>query len=175
MTPSNDSGLGEAELKALVDWWRSVNSDKASGSARADRAVLRRAGSVQDVIFTPAYHRVHAALEQAHGGRWSAAEEDRIAAIVGLSAHVKRLNELSLPAAMSERPKDIDRNRVSELRFRRLLDSADIDTLFVGLRRTLPLIDHAVRLESLAKDVFYWGDIVKKRWAYGYNWSKAQA
>lgn len=173
MTPSNDPGLGEAEVKALVGWWHSVNSDKASGSARADRAVLKRAGSVQAVVVTPAYQRVYAALKKAHGDRWSPDGEDRIAAIVGLSAHVKKLSDFSLPKAMSAQPQGTDRNPVSELRFRRLLDSPDIDALFIGLRRVLPLIDYAVRLEALANDVFYWGDSVKKRWAYDYNWSQA--
>lgn len=173
MILSNDADLREAEIKALVGWWHCVNSDEAPGSARADRAVLKRAGSVQAVIVTPAYQRAYVVLKKAHGGRWSPDEEDRIAAIVGLSAHVRKLGELSLPKAMSTPPKGTDRNPVSELRFRRLLDSPDIDALFVGLRRTLPLIDHTVRLEALAKDIFSWGDDVKKSWAYDYNWPPA--
>lgn len=82
---------------------------------------------------------------------------------------------MSLPEAMSKAGEGSHRNPVSELRFSRLLDAPDIEALFIGLRRTLSLIGHAVDPASLTSDVFDWGDIVKKRWAYTYAWPKKSA
>ena len=63
-----------------------------------------------------------------------------------------------------------DKPAVSPLRFMRLLESPDIDALFSGLRRALPLIQHRADVLQLATDVVNWGDAVKKRWAYAYRW-----
>ena len=153
-----DSYVGET----LLEWWQKLED------RRGDRADLRRAASVTDVAKLPAYQRLYARLDPVR--ECTPHEQDRLAAVVGLLAHLKVASEQSLPQAMSERPQDSDRNPVSELRFRRLLDSPDIDALFTGLRRVLPLIEHKADLLKLAGDVFYWGDKVKKRWAYDYRW-----
>ena len=99
------------------------------------------------------------------GGDW---RNDRLAAAAGLLAHVRSHNERPLPKAMSEG--EGDKRRVSPLRFTRLLEAPDIDTLFAGLRRTLPLLGHQADVLALATDVVNWGDSVKKRWAYDYDW-----
>lgn len=173
MPMSRTFNLSITAIEELVRWWQKISSETASGNARADRAVLRRAANIDAVVLSSAYQRVHAEMAKAHNGRpWQDWENDRVAVIVGLAAHLKENVSLSLPEAMSYRREGSDRNPVSELRFRRLLESPDIDTLFSGLRRILPLINHAVDLRSLSRDVFGWGDGVKKRWAYAYNWSK---
>ena len=77
-------------------------------------------------------------------------------------------SEHNLAVAMSE----ADKPAVSPLRFMRLLESPDIDTLFTGLRRTLPLLEHQADVLALATDVVNWDDSVKKRWAYDYDWPK---
>ncbi len=164
-------GLPAASVSALLRWWKTLVIENPSGAARADRAVLRRANDLTAVACLPAYQRVYRAMASAEGaGDWQDYQRERIAAVVALLAHVKAENALSVPKAMSQRAEGSDRNPVSELRFRRLLDATDTQTLFVGLRRTLPLIEHRVNPESLVKDLFFWGDVVKKRWAYDYAW-----
>ena len=71
---------------------------------------------------------------------------------------------------MSQKESGQDRPPVSELRFMRLLESPDLDALFIGLRRALPLAKHSVDVLALANDVVHWSDAVKKRWAYSYEW-----
>lgn len=155
----------------FLSWWHSLTSETASGAARADRAVLRRADSLTAVACTPAYQRIYRRLVAANGGEsWQAYEQERIAALIGLAAHVKPGGTMTLPQAMSHPAEAGDRNPVSELRFARLLDAPDMEALFTGVRRSLPLIDHKVDIKSLADDVFGWGDVVKKRWAYAYKW-----
>ena len=163
--------LGHAAKGAFLKWWHTISSETAGGTARADRATLKRAADLTAVACTPAYQRVYRDMVAANGGEpWPAFQQERIAALVGLAAHVKVNSTRTLPQAMSDRPEGADRNPVSDLRFSRLLNSPDIEALFNGLRRCLPLINHEVNPESLARDVFEWGDAVKKSWAYAYRW-----
>jgi CRISPR system Cascade subunit CasB len=173
---TNRHALGDAPKAVLKRWWHSISSENPSGSARADRAVLKRADNLLSVACTAAYQRVYRDMATAHANEpWRAYQQERIAAIVALAAHVKESTAYSLPKAISHPTEGSDRNPVSELRFARLLDAPDIEALFTGLRRSLPLIGHAVDVLSLADDVYGWGDVVKKRWAYDYAWPKKSA
>ncbi len=166
MAHLHSQGFPSAATGALLRWWRTLVVENPSGAARADRATLRRAADLTAVACLPAYQRVYRSMD----GEWQDFQKERLAAVVALLAHVKRESSLSFPEAMSQKPEGSDRNPVSALRFQRLLDAPDIESLFSGLRRALPLIDHRVNPESLIRDVFFWGDGTKKRWAYGYAW-----
>lgn len=184
---------------ALLQWWEGLNvhqaprrtrdDEKTTGSEetalhvrgdRAGRAVLRRADSVTAVVMTPTYQRLHRRLCAAG---WQAREwpDDHLAAAIGLLAHVEVDDDQPLPRAMSCRSRgdsdpstSDDRPPVSPLRFMRLLESPDVDALFTGLRRALPLLSQGggirADVRALATDVVNWGDGVKKRWAYAYDW-----
>lgn len=145
----------------LLRWWQGLDDD------RGGRAALRRAPDITAVVMLPAYQRLHRRLLAA-GWPADTWRNDYLAAAAGLLAHVKQNAGPALPAAMSQH--DGDKRTVSPLRFTRLLESPDIDTLFAGLRRTLPLLQHQADVLALATDVVNWGDAVKKRWAYGYDW-----
>jgi CRISPR system Cascade subunit CasB len=154
----------------LLAWWQGLDDD------RAGRAILRRASSPTLVAISAPYQRLYRRLQSAG---WPAdarpQDNDRLAGIVGLLAHVKENESRPVPAAMSQRDEGGDRPQVSELRFMRLLDAPDSDALYVGLRRVLPLMKHQLDVLSLANDFLYWGDNVKKRWAYGYHWPDKSA
>lgn len=161
MMLKKDAGVG----KALLDWWEGLEDDRAS------RAVLRRAGSLTAVTLTPPYQGLYRRLRGADpAGGIRSFHDDRFAAVAGLLAHVERNDERAPAEAMSRRREGEDRPRVSPLRFQRLLEAPDLDALFVGIRRVLPLMDHSVDVLALADDVLHWGDAVKKRWAYAYEW-----
>lgn len=166
-----DYTLAEPVISAYLNWWRAISSEKATGTARADRAELRRAHDLNAVALTPAFQRFYRKLAEARPDeKWKDWQQERLAAIAGLSVHVKSESELNLPEAMSKREKDSDRNPVSQLRFARLLDAPDVEGLFSGLRRVMPLIDKQVNPTALANDLFGWGEQVKKKWAYAYAW-----
>lgn len=150
----------------VLRWWRNLDDDTGG------RAALRRASDLTAVVMSPAYQRLYRRLRAAG---WPDApwQNDRLAAAAGLLVHVRELDERSLPVAMSQR--DGDKPCVSPLRFRRLLESPDVDTLFTGLRRTLPLLQHQANPLALATDVVGWGDRVQKRWAYEYDWPEQKA
>lgn len=152
-----ESALGHA----LLRWWNGLENDKG---ARAD---LRRAHDLTAIALTGAYQRLYRQMVLAG---WPVEAEpwrnERLAAIAGLLAHVKSEDGRSLPLAMSEG----ERPPLSELRFRRLLEAPTLDDVFVSLRRALPLIGYQANIHQLANALLFWGDKVKKEWAYAYRW-----
>ena len=158
---SKETGIG----KVLFNWWEGLEDDRAS------RAILRRASTITAVSLSAPYQRLYQRLS---GVGWAGDakpyQNDRLAAVVGLLVHVKQNDERAPAKSMSQRDAGGDRPCVSELRFRRLLESPDLDTLFIGLRRVLPLMNQGANVLVLANDIVFWGDAVKKRWAYGYDW-----
>lgn len=155
-----ETALGQA----LLRWWQGLEND------RGDRAELRRAHDLTAIALTGAYQHLYRTLLTCGWPEEDKPENnrrnERLAAIAGLLARVKSPDDRSLPVAMSEG----ERPPLSELRFRRLLDSPSLDEVFSGLRRALPLIESKANVLELANDVLYWGDGVKKRWAYTYRW-----
>ena len=150
----------EGRGKVLFDWWKGLDEDRAS------RAVLRRASSPTEVALPPAYQRMcrrRGVLD------WTEWQQDRFAVVVGVLAHIKSHDARPPAKAMSQHSAAEDRPPVSELRFMRLLDAPDSEALFSGVRRVLPLMG-SVDVIALANDLMFWGDAVKKRWAYGYDW-----
>ncbi len=169
MSTDNPYELGTAAKTVLRAWWAALQSETASGQARADRATLRRAADLNAVACTPAYQRLYRRMVAARGGTdWPSFQQDRLAAVVGLLSHINTNTEASLPQAMCS--DSGQENPVSALRFQRLLESPDVDALFSGLRRSLPLIKGGVSVLSLADDVFGWGPRIQRCWAYDYRW-----
>jgi len=162
-----ETALGQALLK----WWQELDNN------RGDRAELRRAHNLTAIALTSAYQHLYRILlsrgwpeEDKPENNW---RNERLAAIAGLLAHIKSLDERSLPVIMSEG----ERPPFSELRFRRLLESSSLDEVFSGLRRALPLVKKKANVLELANDVLFWflNDKVKKRWAYTYRWPAKSA
>lgn len=159
LTP--DSAEGQA-----IQRWLSYLEEHDKGG----RTELRRASSVLSAAMCQATHRLHRQLDAICQGDMSETQRDRLAMACALMSHLKKPGPLPLPQAMSERKPGGDRIPVSELRFRRLLDAHDDEALFSGLRRVLPLIDGLVCPVQLTRDVLFWGDTVKREWAYAYRW-----
>lgn len=148
------------ELQALIAWWRSLSDN------RGDRAELRRCGTLTEVVFTPAYHRLRQAV-----CRYGAVYDDGLAAMAGLAAKVKNDNA-GLTLAEQMATKKGDSARVSGLRFRRLLKMKDREDLFIALGRVIALLGGSVNLQSLAQSAYFWNDRTRKQWAFDY-YSKA--
>jgi CRISPR system Cascade subunit CasB len=162
---SNDLQNNPRLAAALRDWWSGLDEDRAA------RAELRRAHDITAVSLTPAYQRAYRRLREAGWDVEGVSPlNDRLAAVIGLLAHVKADGDQSPAQAMSRDDSGEGRPPVSPLRFQRLLEAPDLDALFIGLRRALPLVDHQISITGLAHDVVYWGDKVKKAWAYAYVW-----
>jgi len=143
--------LGEA----LQRWWDDLQE------CNGDRAELRRAETVTDIILLPAFQRTCLRFQPffQHEENW----EYRLAAVLGLLAHVRHANPgEALAIQMSGRPPV-----VSELRFRRLIQRERSD-LFVSMIRVLRMMGNKANLHDLANSIYFWGDKVKRRWAFDY-------
>ena len=127
---------------------------------RGERAELSRAKSVDDIILLPAFQRICLRFKPLFDGEdnWEA----RLAAIVGLLAHVRTTTNQEIALQMAGNPPV-----VSELRFRRLLQK-DRRELFVAMIRVLRMLNNQANLHDLANSVYYWGNIAKRDWAFTY-------
>jgi len=153
---------GQPAADRLVEWWIALDGDPGG------RAELRRCRSEMEAAMHPAVARFcyrlrpHMAEERA----W----EGRVAMILGLAAHLDphaMEDVLHSTKTIPERMAQGERPRVSELRFRRLLQRRRHE-LYAPMVRLLRLLDHRVGLLDLASTVYYWGDGVRREWAYTY-------
>lgn len=144
--------------KVLLDWWQALDQN------RGDRAELRRASEPTEVAFCSGFHRFLRDLRQE-----LPVCTESLAVVAGVVVHVKTCDDSSIFSAQMASPKSIGGSaRVSELRFRRLLQIPDRPTLYQPLVRTIRLLGGAVNIVSLADDIYFWGDHVRKNWAYTY-------
>ncbi len=153
----------------LAVWWSRLKDDTAS------RAELKRCNSVEEVVMTPAYQRLCAQLNGQfnHVPGW----QEKLAMIAGLASHLKYEYADSVLEKSSHQVDKIaeqlaedeggGRPKVSELRFRRLIQR-NADELYTPMLRVLRMLKGKANLFGLAESVFYWGDNIKKRWAFAY-------
>jgi len=140
----------------LSVWWRQLEDDRGA------RAELRRCRNVDEVVMTAVFQCLCSRLRPAFAqqSHW----EERLAAIAGLLSHIKTTEPgLRLARQMSEGNPPV----VSELRFRRLLQR-DRAELYPAMIRILRMLKGKADIQDLAYAVFYWGNSVKKEWAYAY-------
>lgn len=150
---NSDQALGEA----LLQWWDQLQA------RNGDRAELRRAQTVIDVTLLPVFQRACVRFSPYFQYERDESWKPRLAAILGLLAHVRQRNpDQSLAIQMAGSPPV-----VSELRFRRLIQRNRAD-LYVSMIRILRMLGNRANLHDLANSVYYWGDDVKRRWAFDY-------
>ena len=155
---------GSPETEALATWWHWLDDN------RGERAVLRRCRTLNEVAFSPAYHRLRSAVS-----RFGFVDDDGLALVAGLSARIKSDIGSGGIAEQMATPKsggDAKKARVSGLRFRRLLKVREREDLFSPMIRVVTLLGESVNIQSLAQGVYFWNDITRKQWAFDY-YSKA--
>ncbi len=146
-----------ASFGVLKAWWEVLQDD------RGERAALRRAASLTEVMLSPAYHRLLGKLQQAGYGV-SEHRYPKLAAIAGLAARVKEPSDEGLATSMgtpsgpgSKKP------TVAELRMRRILACNDVEELYSLLRRGLALLNDRANLSDLAVIIWHWAPMDEKR------------
>lgn len=154
----------------LNDWWQQLEHDKG------ERAALRRAACLTEVMLSPAYMRL---LRKLRGSNYAISNNNlplaKIAAIAGLAARVKTPTGVGLATSMGT-PKPGGSSPVfSELRLRRILACDDIDELYTLLRRALALLGDQANLADLAATIWHWSPLddkypydPRRRLAYDY-------
>ncbi|MHC1596884.1 MAG: type I-E CRISPR-associated protein Cse2/CasB [Methermicoccaceae archaeon] len=151
---------GSAECGALLKWWRSLDE------RRGDRATLRRCRNPTEVAFNPAFHRLRRSVGFQDAKPW---ESEAMAVIAGVLSHIKEYDgRRKFAEQMGANIAGGDRKLLSELRFRRLLTAHSREELYVPLVRTIGLLGKRANVCDVAYSIYYWGDWVRKRWAYDY-------
>lgn len=157
---ASDSGAADrpTEHTQLLEWWGSLESH------RGDRAALRRAATLNEVLFNPSFHRLRRVMRES---RWAHAE--RLAQIATLAARISEprfgasfASQLGKPEAGKDKPP------LSGLRFRRLLQARDPEELTQLLTRAIALLGGKANLYDLAESVYWWNDGVRRQWAFDY-------
>ena len=149
-----------ASYAVLRSWWLGLEHDKG------ERAALRRAGTLTEVMLSPAFHDLLRELRRAGCGI-AEARYPKLAAIAGLAARLdsKKTEPLASLASRMGTPKTKDGKKaaVAELRMRNILACDDLEILYTLLRRALALLDDQASLTDLAAVVWHWSPMDEKR------------
>lgn len=193
-TPATDAGTPTTQAPASTSrsdprgaralaWWRRYCDPDSRQADPATRARLRRARSHLDVLrVEPA---VVLARQMGAAPRTHAAPPWRLYAALDLArvlAHVEEHEPRHpmqaagwqhFPGDSKESEVVEERPRLSEARFRRLLETGDGDEKVVAFTRLVALLDGTVNVAQLATDFLDWnhpecGDRVRERWAFFY-------
>lgn len=150
----------DAEAETILrHWWCGLEKDTGG------RAALRRAITVEQVVFIPVYHRLFLQMSQIRKIR-----RDSLPRVAGLLALVKEDSGSKRPLAkqMGTAKDKGNSATVSELRFRRLLAQSHGDELYPHLARIIRLLNGKVDLLGLADAAYRWDERTRKEWAYDY-------
>jgi len=141
------------EEDTVFRWWQTLEDNKG------DRAELRRAKSINDVIMQQAFYKLWHKLSKT---KWS--NRESVALIAGVLSHVKENNGVPFAKSMA----DGEKPKVSNLRFRRFLKNETKEDVFVQAIKMVNLIDKTTGIKDLAKVLYWWNDKERKELAFNY-------
>lgn len=146
--------------RKVAEWWVDLTREERRGQ----RAVLRRAKSLEEVVLAPAFHHLRHALA---GSEHTSVT--RIALVAGVLAHLDENDTVPVAARMAQPAPGTARPRVSELRFRRLLQAREPEELLRAMRRLLGLLGSSGRakasVDDLTESVYWWSERTRRQWA----------
>ncbi len=155
-------------------WWNDYRPRKPGEtrgkSQSAAFAKLRRAGNAIEAFLEPATFDLFRRLDSS---RLSAKQQDRVAILAALLAHVREDAPDRIARAIGPESPSDDIGKTDETaklkyaRFRRLLQATD-DELLDQMRRLIRLLDGRANVADLARSVIFWNDKIKKDWLLEY-------
>ena len=150
--------LGKTEHTSnavLREWWQRLETN------RGERATLRRAGNLTEVMLSPSFHRL---LNDMRNAGYGVPESRyaKLAAITGLAASLKVADGPSLGHQCGTARKGTSRPDVAELRMRRVLACDDLEELYTLLRRVIALLGDQASLPDLAATIWNWKRLDEK-------------
>ena len=158
-----DSKPADRAADVASGWYRQELSETGSrtprGARRAARARLRRARTPLEVMQEPAALRL---IEELSGE-----DPDRVAVLAGVLAFVEEKDDRRIARAIGRAALDDEESIVSEVRFRRLLQTPGGE-LLDPMRRLVRLAGGKANVRDMAFSVLRWGDGVRKRWIFDY-------
>lgn len=164
----------QSGAQIAFDWWRRLNprGGVQPGPHKAALARLRRAATPTEVLLESEALRLVARLP------YSA---KKAAVLAGVLAFVRESDDKSVARAIGRNSLDDEQSAlVSEVRFRRLLQSRD-EELMEAMRRLVRQMKGCANVINLSNAILYWGDKTKQRWIFDYYgvgigaWSRTDA
>ncbi|MCP5497272.1 MAG: type I-E CRISPR-associated protein Cse2/CasB [Leptospiraceae bacterium] len=155
---------GSPSGEAVLTWWESLQRSPG------DRANLRRCSTPAETVFLPASHRLIGEIKETSKDKIELSY-DRLCAIAGILAHIKENSSQTFSKQMSQKKPGSDQALVSDIRFRRVLQSSSIvedELFFQKIIRVIHHLDQRANILDIVASLYFWGDSVKKRWAYDY-------
>jgi len=153
------------EEEIVLRWWRETIGEKTAPSG--PRAELRRARTIEEVVFAPLYHDLRHRLRDT---RWRSV--DRLALVAGVLAQVREDDGSRKFVEQMAAPVDGSKNhpRIAPSRFRRILrlGDEDRDELFQQVRRVITQVAGRANAADLAKSLYWWSTKIRKQWALDY-------
>ncbi len=146
----------DIDFNAVVNWHEKLIDNKGQC------AILKRCNTLAEIQLQAAYVELCQKL-----GR----QGERIALIAGVLSHIKKDKyqpKIKFAHQMAVAKKGAtDTPKITISRFKRLLNLKNKERLFRLLIRIIKQIDN-FDMVNFSKDIFFWSDITKKRWAYDY-------
>lgn len=163
----NEGTLDAKPEDIVYDWWSSLTRAQEPGqpSNRGELAELKRCKTLEEVFFSPAFHRLFHRL--AHTG-WN--RRSAVAAVAGVLAHVEKEPDTQrhFSKHLAAPRKSADAPLVRELRFRRLISNKEHQELYPALLRILGLTSNTAPVKDLANGVYWWNDRIRSDWTFEY-------
>lgn len=148
--------MDSQDANALRNWWRWLDSH------RGDRAQLRRMGSPDEALLSPAFaHFLHAMPSSWREGKTNKGTQLNYFEMALIAAAVARIKtepkkEQSFAKSLAL-PKEGGTNAaMSELRFQQLQKSHTPEDFFTRICRAISLVRGSVNVVSLADDIAHW-------------------
>ena len=157
------SVLSGHEVWAVRQWWRRLTLpaetlkklDLPPGWSKGVRAELRRCDRPEAALLTEGFRHLWEAL-----GRDETRKED-LYVWAGVAMVLAELRDeqpgVTLAAQAGKQKGEVNKPRMSELRFQQLMECHSFEELLMRLRRALALVDKkGVSVVSLADDILQW-------------------
>ncbi|MCF1440564.1 type I-E CRISPR-associated protein Cse2/CasB [Ralstonia nicotianae] len=163
--------LDDAQRKWIRSWWLALQprEDKSKSTVpgalallgRGDRAGLKRCSGVAELLTESATFQLAErllSLEAAKERARFADDYDAVALVAGVLSHVSqdRANGKSVIAGLGRSGRGDATPKLSEIRFRRLLQGRDLDDFYRQLVRVVQLAERTADVAQLADDMLAW-------------------
>ncbi|MDO5861569.1 MAG: type I-E CRISPR-associated protein Cse2/CasB [Thermoplasmata archaeon] len=173
--------------EAVTSWWSALSRD------RGELNRLRRAGDITAIQMNEAffdlvrefsgegndgsgwYHGLIRGSPDTEKGKERDRAMDVLACVAMVASHIETDSDQSAATLMGRKDGASD-HRVSELRFRRLMDS-DMEGMARMMVRILPMIDGCASVADAARTVYWWdhpSQTARKRWIGDYYLSNTK-
>lgn len=155
--------IDKSIFDGCIAWWHTIRPKDGFDRYNGDRAELRRAHSTTEVIFLPIYHLL---LEKTNTDYQNQEQLHSLAAVAWVLSWVNQESETKFAESLGK----CEKPKFNDIRFRRLIESTDIEELAIQLIRALKFTKRTANIPDLIRSILDWnhGSYVKEQWALAY-------